>query len=57
MMAHAGWQSTEFWVSLAALVAGVVLVITGQGEIGQWIIAAATGGYSLSRGLAKAARK
>lgn len=48
-----GWQTTEFWMSIACLIAGVVLILAGKEEIGVTLIAVATGGYGLSRGLAK----
>lgn len=47
-----GRHTSEFWMSLACLAAGVVLVLTGHEEIGGTLIAV-TGGYAVSRGLAK----
>ena len=43
----------EFLISLFCLAAGVFLVMKGKEELGGSLIAVATGGYALSRGLAK----
>lgn len=53
MDAKPGILTTEFWLTIAALVAGVALVIAGHSEIGGAIIATAIPGYALSRGRAK----
>lgn len=55
--AHAprpGPYTTEFWLSLAGLAAGVALVMSGHVEIGGAILATVIPGYALSRGRAKA---
>lgn len=48
-----GYLTTEFWLTIAALVAGVVLVVVGSEDMGKWIISTAIPGYAISRGVAK----
>lgn len=48
-----GWKTTEFWIALASLVLGVVLVILGHESHGSGLIAFATVGYGVARGIAK----
>ncbi len=48
-----GKLTTEFWLTIVAIVAGVALVIAGHPEIGGAILATAIPGYALSRGKAK----
>lgn len=48
-----GRSTSEFWLSLAALAAGVVLILAGKEEIGATLVSVAVGGYALSRGIAK----
>ena len=43
----------EFLMALATLIAGVVLLALGKEEIGVTLMVAATGGFAVSRGLAK----
>ncbi len=49
-----GSYTTEFWLTLAGICAGVALVMAGHVEIGGAILATAIPGYALSRGRAKA---
>lgn len=49
----AGIKTTEFWITAVCLVAGYVLISKGQESIGGMLMAVATGGYQMSRGLAK----
>lgn len=53
-IAKPGPYTTEFWLTLAGIAAGVALVIAGHVEIGGAILATAIPGYALSRGRAKA---
>jgi len=48
-----GYLTTEFWLTIAALAAGVVLVVVGSEDMGKWIISTAIPGYAISRGVAK----
>ena len=48
-----GWRTTEFWMALASLVAGVVLVAMGKDELGSVLIIGSAGTYAVGRGLAK----
>ena len=48
-----GWRTTEFWMALASLVAGVVLVAMGKDELGSVLILGSAGTYAVGRGLAK----
>ena len=48
-----GWKSTEFWMSMFGMGAGMYLIMQGQAEYGMGLIAVANGGYAVSRGLAK----
>lgn len=56
-----GWKTTEFWLSLAAMLVGAVVASGVVPEAGPWsqvvgIIAGVLGalGYTVSRGFAKA---
>lgn len=51
--ARPGPMTTEFWLTIAGIAAGVALVIAGHPEIGGAILATAIPGYALSRGRAK----
>lgn len=50
-----GLKTSEFWVSVLAIIAATYLCATGKLDAGQWMIASgvSTGAYGLSRGLAK----
>lgn len=48
-----GRFTSEFWLTIAAMVIGTVLVLAGKEEIGGGILAASVTGYALSRGKAK----
>lgn len=50
-----GYLTTEFWLTLAVIVAALVLTLADKigGEVGLGAITAAGGLYSVSRGLAK----
>ena len=50
-----GWKTTEFWVSVSALVAGVIASTQGflPPEAAAWAGAIIAGLYAFSRGLAK----
>ena len=59
-MPTTGFKTSEFVVALAALLLGVALIVVGAIknqpaliENGKWLAVSATGGYTLSRGLAK----
>ena len=51
-----GYATSEFWLALATIVAAVVLSVLNKidGTAAMAAIGAATAGYSLSRGVAKA---
>lgn len=55
MEPKSGVYTTEFWLTLAGIAAGVALVVAGHPEIGGTILATAIPGYALSRGKAKGA--
>lgn len=48
-----GRFTSEFWLTLAAMLIGTVLVLGGKEEVGGGILAASVTGYALSRGKAK----
>lgn len=49
-----GIKTSELWLSVGALAAGVLLVALGHGEIGTMLlIAVVPGAYAVSRGMAK----
>lgn len=50
-----GVYTSEFWVTVVALVCATVVLATGDIDADKWIIVftGATGAYSLSRGVAK----
>lgn len=50
-----GWQTTEFWLSLATLLCATVLIGLDKIDASVWAAAAGVSsvGYALSRGLAK----
>ena len=50
-----GWKTTEFWVSVSALVAGVIASVQGYlpPEAAAWAGAIIAGLYAFRRGLAK----
>jgi hypothetical protein len=48
-----GIETTEFWLSLTACLAGLILIMAGKTEAGTQIISFAIGGYSIARGAAK----
>ena len=50
-----GWKTTEFWVSVSALIAGVIASTQGflPPEAAAWSAAIIAGLYAFSRGLAK----
>ena len=48
-----GYKSTEFWITVALGIAGVVLLATGKDTLGTALLAAAGVSYSGARGLAK----
>ena len=49
-----GPRTSEFWLTLAGLAAGVVLILCGHVEIGGAVLATVIPGYALARGRAKA---
>ena len=49
-----GFRTTEFWLSLAGIAAGVVLIVCGHVEIGGAVLATVIPGYALARGASKA---
>lgn len=48
-----GYKTTEFWMSLATLVAGVVLVAIGKEEMGGVLVLGSASAYTIARGVAK----
>ena len=48
-----GWKTSEFYLSIVAIIGGVVLISLDRTQEGAALIAFATGLYSLSRGWAK----
>lgn len=52
-MIKPGWQTSEFWVTVAVGTVGVVFVTLGENQLGALLLAAAGVSYSGSRGLAK----
>lgn len=52
---RAGWRTTEFWVTLAALAASVYLFSIGKDEAAAAMLAVSGGSYAVSRGFAKRA--
>lgn len=54
-IAKPGPYTTEFWLTLAGIAAGVVLVMTGHVEVGAGVLMTVIPGYALSRGRSKAA--
>lgn len=46
------WTS-EFWLSLACLAAGLWLIARGKEELATWLIGIATGGYQGARAFTK----
>lgn len=50
-----GFQTSEFWITLAVIVAALVLTLASKisGEVGLGAITAAGGAYAVSRGIAK----
>lgn len=54
-IAKPGYLTTEFWLTLAVVIAATVLRAMDSIDQAAWMAAAgiATGGYSVSRGLAK----
>ena len=55
MSSKAGWKTTEFWVAVSGMVAGVVAAVQGYlpAEAAAWAGAGIAGLYAFSRGLAK----
>lgn len=54
-MYKSGWKTTEFWVAVSGMVAGVVAAVQGYlpAEAAAWAGAVIAGLYAFSRGLAK----
>lgn len=52
---RSGPYTTEFWLTLAGIAAGVALVMAGHVEIGAGVLMTVIPGYALSRGRSKAA--
>jgi hypothetical protein len=48
-----GYGTSEFLISVALIVGGVVLIVMGHEEPGAALLAAVGIGYGVSRGLAK----
>lgn len=48
-----GIKTTEFWLTLAALAGGVLLILLGHAAEGATLFGLASGSYAISRGLAK----
>jgi hypothetical protein len=55
IIAKPGLRTTEFWLTLAVIVAASVLLALGKIDQAAWLTAAgvSSGGYAISRGLAK----
>lgn len=55
MSERKGWQTSEFWLSIAALITATVLTLADKIDGEKWmaVVSLVTGGYALSRGLAK----
>jgi hypothetical protein len=51
--AKPGVRTSEFWLSLACIGAGLVLVALNRDVMGEWLIGLAVSGYAVSRGIAK----
>lgn len=51
--ARSGVRTSEFWLALACLGAGVLLILRGHVEIGAGLVAIATAGHQASRTLVK----
>lgn len=54
-MTTSGIKTSEFWLSMVAIIAASVVLVTGDIDADKWIliVTGATGAYNLSRGLAK----
>ena len=50
-----GPRTSEYWLTLAGIAAGVVLILCGHVEIGGAVLATVIPGYALARGRAKGA--
>ena len=55
MVIKAGWKTTEFWVAVSGMIAGVIAAVQGYlpAEAAAWAGAIIAGLYAFSRGLAK----
>lgn len=55
IMTPAGIMTSEFWLTVAGIVAVLVLVLTDEiaGDVGATMIGGATGLYAVGRGIAK----
>ena len=55
MVIKAGWKTTEFWVAVSGMIAGVIAAMQGYlpAEAAAWAGAIIAGLYAFSRGLAK----
>ena len=50
---RAGVWTSEFWMSMACLLAGLWLISRGKEELATWLIGIATGGYQGARAFTK----